>query len=85
MAAEAPALGEALVGHAHGAEPDFLDAGNVPAAMVEAGRGGFHQRQHMMIAAVDAVHERHQVGGAVGQAQAELALVEFDRGVDVAR
>ena len=43
----------------------------------------FHQRQQMMVAAVDAVHEGDQVGGAVGQAQAQLALVEIDRGVDV--
>ena len=32
---------------------------------------------------MDAVHERHQVGGAVGQAQAERALIELDRGVDI--
>ena len=43
----------------------------------------FHQRQHVMIAAVNAMHEGDEVGGAVGQAQAERALVEFDRGADV--
>ena len=58
VAAEAPTLGLALVVHAHGAEPDVVDAGHVPAAMMETGRARFHQRQHMMIAAMDAVHER---------------------------
>ena len=52
---------------------------------MEAGRARFHQRQQMMIAAVDAVHEGDDVGRFVGQAQAERPLIEFDRLFDVAR
>ena len=52
--------------------------------MMKARRGRFHQRQQMMVAAVDAVHERDQIAGAVGQAQAQVARVELHRGVDVA-
>ena len=79
MAAEAPAFLIALVVHAHGAEADVVDAGDVPTAVVEARRRRLHQRQHVMVAAVNAGHERHQILGAVGQAQSERALVELDR------
>ena len=58
---------------------------DVPTAMVEAGRRRLHQRQHVMIAAVDAVQEGDAVGGAIGQAQAQRTLVEGGRGLDVAR
>ena len=37
-----------------------------------------------MIAAMDAMHEGDQVGGAVGQPQAQRTLIEFERGIDVA-
>ncbi len=40
----------------------------------------FTSASMMMVAAVDAVHEGDEIGGAVGQAQAEIALVEFHRG-----
>ena len=79
VAAEAPAFLVALVVHAHGAEADIVNAGDVPAAMVEAGRRRFHQRQHVMVAAVNAVHEGDEVRRAIRQAQAERALVELDR------
>jgi hypothetical protein len=71
--------------HAHRAEADIVDARNIPAAMVETGRDGFHQRKEMMIAAVDAMHERDEIGGAVGQAQAKRPFIEGDRFRYVAR
>src|SRR4029079_13859210 len=79
MTAKTPALGPAFVVHAHGAEADVVEAGDVPTAMVEAGRARLHQSEQMMVAAVDAVHESDEVGGAVRQAQAKRALVELDR------
>ena len=41
VTAETPAFGPALVVHAHGAEPDIVDARDVPTAMMEAGRDDF--------------------------------------------
>ena len=41
--------------------------------------------EQMMVAAVDAMHEGDDVGGAIGQTQSEIAVVERNRTIDVAR
>ena len=68
VAAEAPAVGEALVGHVGGADADVVDRADVPEQMMQAGAVRLHERDHVMVAAVDAVHERDQIAGAVATA-----------------
>ena len=77
--AKAPALGPALVMHPHRAEADIIHAGNIPAAMVKARRDGFYQCEKVMIAAVDPVHERDEIGSAIGKPKTKRTLIEFDR------
>ena len=47
--------------------------------MVEAGRARLHQREQMMVAAVDTVHEGDEIGGAVRQARARRCARRLDR------
>jgi hypothetical protein len=79
MPAEAPAFRPAFVMHAHRAEADIIHTRDIPAAMMKARRGGFHQGQKVMVAAVDSVHEGNEVGGTIGKPKTKRTLVELDR------
>ena len=82
VTAETPALAVALARHVHGAEPDVVDAAHVPAAVVQPGSGRLRERQDVMVAAVDGVHEGDAVG-TVGETQADDVRVERQRAIDV--
>src|SRR5277367_4959224 len=85
MPSETPSPSEALVMHMHGAAADVVDRAHVPAQMMQARRARCDERDHMMIAAVNAVQEGDAVAGPVGEAQAERAGIELNRLLDVAR
>ena len=78
MAPEPPAGRETLVGHLHGADPDIIDRADVPAQVMQAGAFRFHERDHVVIAAVDGVHEGDHVAGTVGEPQPQRLAVEHD-------
>src|SRR3984885_12393960 len=65
MTAQAPALGKALAQHVDRASPDFVDRADVPAEMMMAGSIGARERDHVMIAAMDAVKESDVIAGMV--------------------
>src|SRR5271157_5041322 len=79
MPAKAPAPAVTLAEHMHRADADLVDAADVPAQMMEAGRVRFREGDHVMIAAVDAVQEGDAVARMVGKAKSEDAGVEVDR------
>src|SRR6516162_7740433 len=64
--AKTPAGGEALVRHLHRAEPDIVDRGYVPAQMMQARTVRLDEGDHVVVAAMDRVHETNPVAGAVG-------------------
>src|SRR5262249_21307401 len=66
VASKSPSLGPALVVHAHGAQPDLMQAGDVPTAMMETRSDRFYERQKVMVAAVNAVHESDKIRRAIG-------------------
>ena len=76
--AHTPARSEAFVGHLHSAEPDLVNAANVPAQVVQTAGGRFGECQHVMIAAMDAVHKGDAVAGSVGQSQPKNVAIESD-------
>ena len=78
MAPEAPPLVVALAEHMHGAEADVVDAAHVPAQVVHAGRARLAERDHVVIAAVDAVHEGDALAGVVGKPQPKHLRIEVD-------
>src|ERR1700691_5526965 len=69
MAPEAPAGAEALVRHLHGAEADLVDRADIPAEMMQARAFRLGQRDQVMIAAMDAVHEGNAVTAAIREPQ----------------
>ena len=64
MTAHAPAMNVAAVGHLLHAEPDLVDARDVPARMV-ARTVRFREGEHVVIAGVGAVEERDHVARAI--------------------
>ena len=65
---QAPPGYETLVGHLHGAEPDGVDRGDIPAQMMQPRTLGFDEGDDVVVAAVNGVHEGDHLAGAVGQA-----------------
>ena len=78
MASEAPTFVVALAEHMHGAEADLIDAAHVPAQVVHAGPARLAERNHVVIAAVHAVHERDAFAGMVGKPEPKHLRIEFD-------
>src|SRR5579884_2148573 len=78
--AKAPSGTIALVGHVHGAEADVIYGANIPAQMMQPRTLSLSQRNQVMIAAMNAVHECDAVAGTIRQPQAENALVECNAG-----
>src|SRR5260370_16786109 len=85
VAAESPAGAKSLVCHLHGAKPDLLNRSDIPAQMMQSRCIGADERDHVMIAAVNAMHECDHVAGAVRQAQSEYVPVEIDGLRNIAR
>ena len=85
VAAEPPAVGEALLGHVARADADVVDRADVPAEMMQARPVRLHEGDHVVIAAVDAVHEGDEIAGAIRQPQTEHVAVEIDRPRNVGR
>ena len=79
MTAESPAGGVAFAGHLHGAETDLLHGADIPAAVMQAGAARACERDHVMVAAVRAVHEGDIAFRRVGEAQAQHIAVKTDR------
>ena len=79
MAAQAPTLGEPFFQHVHGAGADLVDRSNIPAEVMMARRIRACEGDHVMITAMNAVHERDIVAGIVGDAHAEHPRIKFDR------
>src|ERR1700722_12266361 len=63
MAAPAPTFGKAFFQHVHGAGADFVDRAHVPTEMMVAGSVRAGKRDHVMIAAVNAMQEGDVVAG----------------------
>ena len=55
----------AVICHLHRAESDIIYRFDIPAAVVKAARIGFCKGNQMMIAAVNAVHERDPVSCSI--------------------
>src|SRR4029077_13202881 len=75
MPAGSPARAETAICHLHGSNADLVDRIDIPTAMVEPGRRRLPERKHMMIASVDAVHERDELAAAVREPQAEHLMI----------
>ncbi len=82
---KAPAAIVAFAEHVHGARADLVDAADIPAEVMRAGRIGAREGDHVMIAAVNAVQKGDVVSGVVGEAQSDDARIEFDRLRNVGR
>ena len=65
VAPEPPAVGEALLGHVARADADVVDRADVPAQMVQTRPVRFDEGYHVVIAAVDAVHESNKIARTV--------------------
>src|SRR6202521_6477304 len=63
--ADAPSPGVAAGSHVLPADADVIDACDMPARMVAPRAVRFHERQHMMIAAVRSVHESDELAGLI--------------------
>jgi len=72
-----------MIGHLHRAQAHLIDGVHIPTDMVKSGRRRFGERQHVMIAAVDAVHERDELPAAVREPEAKHFLVEAYGPIDV--
>ena len=79
VTAEAPSPVVAFAEHMHGAGADLIDAADIPAEMVMAGRVRARESDHVMVAAMDAVQKSDIVARMVGEPKAEHAGVELDR------
>src|SRR5208337_5638876 len=84
MPSKAPAPAVAFAEHMGRADADLVDAADVPAQMVEAGRIRFRERHHVMVAAVDAVEEGDAVPRMVGDPHPEYSCIEVHRLAHVA-
>ena len=66
---ETPAFLEALLRHEARTQTDIVDRRDVPAQMMQARTFGLHEGDHVMVASVDAVHERDEVTGTIRETQ----------------
>src|SRR5579863_7701308 len=62
----------------HGACADLIHRANIPTEMMVARSVRARECDHVMVAAMDAVHECNIVAGMVGQAHAKSPRIEFD-------
>ena len=83
MPPEPPTFREALIRHVHRTEPNIANATNIPTAMVHARRIGLAKGQQVVIASMNCMHERDDVGRPIREFQAEVLRVELDRLIDV--
>src|SRR5262249_13312580 len=60
-----PSLSESMPRHLHRAKSDLVYGAYIPAAVMQTGRVGARERDQMMIAAMNAVHECDVIAGAV--------------------
>src|SRR5262249_12665250 len=67
----------------HRASADLLEGADVPARMMQAGAVGAREGDHVMVAAVDAVHEGDVAARPVGEAGAKKTAVEGDSLLDI--
>ena len=79
MAAHAPAMRIPAVGHLLHAEPDLVDARDVPARMMQTRAVRLRERQHVVVTGMRAVQERDDVPRTIGQPQAQRLGVEAHR------
>src|SRR5438874_244200 len=63
--ADAPPPDIAAGDHVLPADANVVDARDMPTRMVVPRPAGFHERQHMMIAAVRSVHESDELAGLI--------------------
>lgn len=85
MASHAPAACVAGGLHLAHAQPHVVDAGHVPAQVMQARPLGAGCGNQMVIAAVDRVNERNVFAGPVTHAQAKHVLVEPHAALDILR
>ncbi|MNW13198.1 hypothetical protein D3C71_2110840 [compost metagenome] len=61
MSTEPPSLGEAPIGHLHGASTDFIDRSDIPTAMMQPRAVSLGECDQVGIASVNAMHETYAI------------------------
>src|SRR3954470_23802349 len=66
VAPQSPARPITLSRHLHRAKPDRLHGTGIPGEMMQPRRLGLQEREHVMVAAVDRMHEAQHLAAAIG-------------------
>lgn len=85
MSAEPPPGGVALIRHLHGSETDLIDRCDVPAQMMQAWPARLRERYHVMVAAMNTVHESDSVARSIGETEANNIVIKRDSSTNIAR
>src|SRR6185369_11227259 len=83
VSSHSPAGGKARGSHLHCAKTYFIHRPDVPTAMVQTGSTRFGKGDHVMVAAVDAMHKGDAISGAIREPEPQYFLIERDRFADI--